>query len=58
MVIKISAALVFIEAVLVGVGAELSKIVFSYAAMCLAGVALLAMLVSALPLRRRASRFP
>jgi hypothetical protein len=59
LVIKICGALVFVAAVLIGVGVEFSRIVFSYVAMGLAGAALVAVLVSALPLfKRKASRYP
>jgi hypothetical protein len=58
LVIKISGAVVFIAAVLIAVGVEFSRIVFAYVAMGLAGAALLAVLISALPLRRKASRYP
>ena len=57
-VIKICGGLVFAAAVLTGVGIEFSRIAFSYLAMGLAGAALLIVLVSALPLRRKASRYP
>jgi hypothetical protein len=49
---------VFISAVLIGIGVEFSRILFSYLAMGLAGAALLAVLVSALPLRRKATKYP
>jgi hypothetical protein len=58
LVIKICGALVFVAAVLIGVGVEFSRIVFSYVAMGLAGGALLVVLVSALPLKRKATRYP
>jgi hypothetical protein len=58
LVIKICGALVFVAAVLIGVGIEFSRILFSYVAMGIAGAALLAVLVSALPLRRKSTKYP
>jgi hypothetical protein len=49
---------VFVAAVLIGVGIEFSRILFSYVAMGIAGAALLAVLVSALPLRRKSTKYP
>ena len=58
LLIKLCGALVFVAAALIAVGIEFSRIIFSYLAMGLAGLALLAVLISALPLRRKAPRYP
>ena len=55
--IKICGAVVFVAAVLVGVGLLSTKTVFYYVAIILSAVALLTVLLSALPWRRRPPRY-
>jgi hypothetical protein len=58
LLIKLSGAVVFIAAALVGVGVLASRALFYYLAIGLSGAALLAVLLSALPWRRRPPRYP
>ncbi len=57
-VIKLAGAAVFIAAVLVGVGLLATKPGLYYVAIALSGAALLTVLLSALPWRRRPPRYP
>jgi hypothetical protein len=56
--IKLCGAAVFVAAALVGVGVLAGNTVFYWAALGLAGCALLVVLLSALPWRRRPPRYP
>jgi hypothetical protein len=58
LVIKLCGAMVFVAAVLVGVGLLATKPGLYYAAIGLSGTALVATLLSALPWRRRPPRYP
>ncbi len=57
-VIKISGVVVFAAAVLVGVGVLIGRPTLYYAAIGLSLAALLAVILSALPWRRRPPRYP
>jgi hypothetical protein len=56
--IKLSGAAVFVAAALVGVGLLTGRILFYYLASGLAGGALFAVILSAVPRRRRPPRNP
>jgi hypothetical protein len=56
--IKLAGAAVFIAAVLVGVGLLATEPGLYYVAIALSGSALLTVLLSALPWRRRPPRYP
>lgn len=58
LVIKLSGAAVFVAAVLVGVGLLLTRPGLYYAAIGLSGAALLVVILSAFPWRRRPPRYP
>jgi threonine/homoserine/homoserine lactone efflux protein len=58
LVIKLSGAAVFVAAVLVGVGLLLTRPALYYVAIGLAGAALLAVILSSFPWRRRPPRYP
>jgi len=57
-VIKIAGAAVFVAAVLVGAGFLFSQSSLYYVAVVLSGAALLTVILSALPWRRRPPRYP
>lgn len=58
MAIKLAGAAVFIAAVLVAVGLLATKPSLYYIAIALSGAALLTVVLSALPWRRRPPRYP
>lgn len=58
LIIKISGACVFFAALLVGAGLLFTRPSLYYAAIGLAGAALIAVILSAFPWRRRPPRYP
>lgn len=58
LVIKLCGAAVFVAAILVGVGLLLTKPGLYYVAIGLSGAALLVVILSAFPWRRRPPRYP
>lgn len=58
LVIKLCGAAVFVAAVLVGVGLLFTRPSLYYVAFGLSGLALVTVLLSALPWRRRPPRYP